>query len=412
MKNKDHSYIEYIAVIITALLIIVSIFLIIFNYFKKEKIRKYSDYEMLITESTYKYLDNHKDIVEKLKKDYAYINLKVEDLVKDSYLNNDIKNPKTKKSALNDKIGITLDEYENISVIYPSKYDSGLFTKNIIKNLSNKELSLKDILNTTSLSFVYDGKIIDNYLTSENIKLKEEYNLNEIGLYEITYIFKEKEYKTNVIVVDDKAPLINDITYNKEKYESSITISATVSDEDSGLASYSISKTCKNYQNITSNKIEGEINENGKWYICVKDLSGNMTKKEINITNIDNTPPVINIGEFDKDNKIITLNDLKTTGHLLEQFMNGSFWNFHYHRQMGMYLWMLLQFCKKEYGYTPKDWTFQANIIAVETTGSNRASVFNIDSDILNIGRLEFCRLLKMVAYCEINGYSDDVTFI
>ena len=75
--------------------------------------------------------------------------------------------------------------------------------------------------------------------------------------------------------------------------------------QDSVLASYSISKTCKNYQNITSNKIEGEINENGKWYICVKDLSGNMTKKEINITNIDNTPPVINIGEFDKDNKII-----------------------------------------------------------------------------------------------------------
>lgn len=305
MKNKDRSYIEYIAVIITALLIIVSIFLIIFNYFKKEKIRKYSDYEMLITESTYKYLDNHKDIVEKLKNDYAYINLKVGDLVHDSYLNSDIKNPKTKRSALDDKIGITLDEYENISVIYPSKYDSGFFTKNIIKNLSNKELSLKDILNTTSLAFVYDGKIIDNYLTLDNVKLKEEYNLDEIGLYEITYIFKEKEYKTNVIVVDDKAPLITDINYNKEKYQNSIMVSANVADEDSGLASYSISKTCKNYQNVTSNKIEGEINENGLWYICVKDLSGNMTKKEINITNIDNTPPVINIGEFDKDNKII-----------------------------------------------------------------------------------------------------------
>lgn len=305
MKNKDRSYIEYIAVIITALLIIVSISLIIFNYFKKEKIRKYSDYEMLITDSTYKYLDNHKDIVEKLKKDYAYINLKVEDLVNDSYLNNDIKNPKTKKSALNDKIGITLDEYENISVTYPSKYDSGFFTKNIIKNLSNKELSLKDILNTTSLAFVYDGKIIDNYLTLDNVKLKEKYNLDEIGLYEITYIFKEKEYKTNVIVVDDRAPLITDINYNKEKYQNSIMVSANVADEDSGLASYSISKTCKNYQNVTGNKIEGEINENGLWYICVKDLSGNMTKKEINITNIDNTPPVINIGEFDKDNKII-----------------------------------------------------------------------------------------------------------
>lgn len=305
MKNKDRSYIEYIAVIITALLIIVSISLIIFNYFKKEKIRKYNDYEMLITDSTYKYLDNHKDIVDKLKNDYAYFNLKVEDLVHDSYLNSDIKNPKTKRSALDDKIGITLDEYENISVIYPSKYDSGFFTKNIIKNLSNKELSLKDILNTTSLAFVYDGKIIDNYLTLDNVKLKEKYNLDEIGLYEITYIFKEKEYKTNVIVVDDKAPLITDINYNKEKYQNSISVSANVADEDSGLASYSISKTCKNYRNVTGNKIDGEINENGLWYICVKDLSGNMTKKEINITNIDNTPPVINIGEFDKDNKII-----------------------------------------------------------------------------------------------------------
>lgn len=305
MKTKDHSYIEYISIIVTALLIILSITLIITNHFKKQNIKKYNDYEMLITESTYKYLDNHKDIINKLKKDYAYINLKVEDLVNDSYLSKNIKNPKTKKSALNDKIGITLDEYENISVTYPSKYDSGLFTKNIVKNLSNKSLNLKDILNTPSLSFSYNGKIISDYLTLKNIKLKEEYNLDEIGLYEITYIFKDKEYKTNVIVVDDKAPIISDITYNKEKYASSIIISATVTDEDSGLASYSISKTCKNYQNITENKIEATIDENGIWYICVKDLSGNMTKEEVNITNIDNIAPEININEFDEENKII-----------------------------------------------------------------------------------------------------------
>lgn len=305
MKTKDHSYIEYISIIVTALLIILSITLIITNHFKKQNIKKYNDYEMLITESTYKYLDNHKDIINKLKKDYAYINLKVEDLVNDSYLSKNIKNPKTRKSALNDKIGITLDEYENISVTYPSKYDSGLFTKNIVKNLSNKSLNLKDILNTPSLSFSYNGKIISDYLTLKNIKLKEEYNLDEIGLYEITYIFKDKEYKTNVIVVDDKAPIISDITYNKEKYASSIIISATVTDEDSGLASYSISKTCKNYQNITENKIEATIDENGIWYICVKDLSGNMTKEEVNITNIDNIAPEININEFDEENKII-----------------------------------------------------------------------------------------------------------
>ena len=44
MKNKDQSYIEYIAVIITALLIIVSITLIITNYFKKEKIMFVGDF--------------------------------------------------------------------------------------------------------------------------------------------------------------------------------------------------------------------------------------------------------------------------------------------------------------------------------------------------------------------------------
>lgn len=305
MKNKDRSYIEYIFIVVTALLIIVSIVLIITNYFKKEKIKKYNDYELLVTDSTYKYLDSHKDIVDKLKSNYAYVNLKVEDLVDDAYLSEDIINPKTKKSALNDKIGVTLDEYENVAVSYPSKYDSGLFTKNIIKNLSNETLSLKDILNTTSLAFTLDGKIIGGYLTLDNIKLKEKYDLNEIGLYEVSYIFNEKEYKTKVIVVDDKAPIISDITYNKDKYQSSIVISAGVFDEDSGLASYSISKTCKDYQNITGDKIEGTITENGVWNICVKDLSGNMTRKEVNITNIDNTAPVISVLDFNEENKII-----------------------------------------------------------------------------------------------------------
>lgn len=115
---------------------------------------------------------------------------------------------------------------------------------------------------------------------------------------------------------------------------------------------------------------------------------------------------------IDIDNKIITLNDLKTTGHLLSQFMTDSFLRFHYPRQMGFYMWILLQYCKQAYGYNSKEWTSKANIIAVETTSNNQAGIFNINSEILNSGRKEFCRLLKMVAYCEINGYSDDVTFI
>lgn len=115
---------------------------------------------------------------------------------------------------------------------------------------------------------------------------------------------------------------------------------------------------------------------------------------------------------IDVENKIITLNDLKTTGHLLCQFMEGSFINFHYSRQFAMYLYVLLRYCEKEYGYNPEEWTFKCNVIVVETTADNRVGVFNISTTDLENGRREFCKLLKMVAYCEMTDYSDDIVFV
>lgn len=115
---------------------------------------------------------------------------------------------------------------------------------------------------------------------------------------------------------------------------------------------------------------------------------------------------------IDTDNKIITLNDLKTTGHLIGQFMEDSFVKFHYSRQFGMYLWMLLRYCEKEYNYNPIDWTVRCNVIVVETTANNSAGIFPINLDLLEQGRKEFCKLLKMVAYCEMNEYSNDITFV
>lgn len=117
---------------------------------------------------------------------------------------------------------------------------------------------------------------------------------------------------------------------------------------------------------------------------------------------------------IDPENKIITLNDLKTTGHLLHQFMepNGSFQAFHYSRQFAYYIWILLRYCEKEYGYNKEEWTVKCNVIVVETTSTNSVGVYTINKDLLEQGRKEFCRLLKMVAYCEMNDYSDDIIFI
>lgn len=117
---------------------------------------------------------------------------------------------------------------------------------------------------------------------------------------------------------------------------------------------------------------------------------------------------------IDVDNKIITLNDLKTTGHLCCQFMKpgGSLETFHYERQFAYYLYILLRYCEREYGYNPEEWTVKCNVIVVETTADNRASIFPITPELLEKGRQEFCKLLKMVSYYELMGYENEVVFI
>lgn len=117
---------------------------------------------------------------------------------------------------------------------------------------------------------------------------------------------------------------------------------------------------------------------------------------------------------IDTDSKTIVLNDLKTTGHLCCQFMQpgGSLETFHYERQFAFYLYVLLRYCEKTYGYNPEEWTIKCNVIVVETTADNRAAIFPITEELLEKGRREFCKLLKMVAYYELVGYESEVIFV
>lgn len=114
---------------------------------------------------------------------------------------------------------------------------------------------------------------------------------------------------------------------------------------------------------------------------------------------------------IDLDNKIITLNDLKTTSHMSCKFMSTSWKDYNYDRQFAGYIYVLLRYCEKEYGYNSNDWTVKANVIVSETGFDNRCTVFPITLDMLQRGRKEFCKLLKMVAYCEMFDYPE-VTFI
>lgn len=116
---------------------------------------------------------------------------------------------------------------------------------------------------------------------------------------------------------------------------------------------------------------------------------------------------------IDKENKKLVLNDLKTSSKLLSMFMgeHGSFAHYHYSRQMAAYLWVLYLYCQKEYS-VDKTWDVSANMIVVETTGENNCGTFRVSRQQLTEGKKEFCRLMKMVGYCEMFDYDDNIEFI
>ena len=114
---------------------------------------------------------------------------------------------------------------------------------------------------------------------------------------------------------------------------------------------------------------------------------------------------------IDHDNKVLTLNDLKTTSKPVNEFLGNSFIKFHYYTQFSLYLYVLIQYCKQKYGYD-ENWTYDCNVMVVGTRGDNETAVYKVIDPFIKEGKKEFCRLLKMVAYCEMYGYDDDYMFI
>lgn len=106
---------------------------------------------------------------------------------------------------------------------------------------------------------------------------------------------------------------------------------------------------------------------------------------------------------IDKENNRIVLNDLKTTGHILADFGNGSFVKFHYARQMAMYLWLLKLYVQRTYGMEHPQ--MFANMMLVSTIPDYRTGIYRCKNHEIAQGFKEFKRLLRMVAYCEIYGY-------
>lgn len=119
---------------------------------------------------------------------------------------------------------------------------------------------------------------------------------------------------------------------------------------------------------------------------------------------------------IDHENKIIYLNDLKTTSKPCETFMggiyegswyNGSMQKLHYMRQFSVYLMMLQMYCEQVLGLT--DYNYKCNVIVVETTGNNKSKVFPINNSYIQYGAKEFKELICRVAFHELYGYEQTV---
>jgi len=124
----------------------------------------------------------------------------------------------------------------------------------------------------------------------------------------------------------------------------------------------------------------------------------------------------------DVENKILTLNDLKTTGASIATFAGttfevggldgnvytkraeGSFQKFHYYRQMAMYAFILKSYAEHEYGFDDS-WTFNVNMLVVETNAPYLSHVFAVGPQWLSKGDFEFTTLLKRLAFHKVHGF-------
>ena len=128
---------------------------------------------------------------------------------------------------------------------------------------------------------------------------------------------------------------------------------------------------------------------------------------------------------IDVSEKIIYLNDLKTSGKNVnyfmggniplfdelgnktgEQWIDGSFQKYHYYRQIAFYLIVLQIYCQSQ-GYT--GYRYKANMAVVQTLPEFNSRLYEVPEKYIKAGMEEFKELICRVAFHEIHGY--DVEF-
>jgi hypothetical protein len=110
---------------------------------------------------------------------------------------------------------------------------------------------------------------------------------------------------------------------------------------------------------------------------------------------------------LDREECVVTLNDLKTTGKPLGFFMgnlvtqegeevwyDGSFQKYHYYRQMAMYGWLLQAALKQFYNI---NYQLKVNMLVIETIPYFNGKIFVVNGNFIKEGLKELKQLLTLV---------------
>lgn len=199
---------------------------------------------------------------------------------------------------------INIAEYsgrgEYIDFTAPSTDIEEIFNKgSSVSRWSGPEYSNAQIVASIALikTYIKDATILDIYNFLRNFSV----DIGEAGKDEL-YGYGCPTFKNLTISdIDKKAPEFKEITYENENWEVLKQVKI-VAEDNIRMNAWAITKNengpeeneWKILEVVTPNlDVTTEITENGKYYIWIRDIAGNMATKDIQIDKVDNTPPQI-----------------------------------------------------------------------------------------------------------------------
>lgn len=105
---------------------------------------------------------------------------------------------------------------------------------------------------------------------------------------------------------------------------------------------------------------------------------------------------------IDKENNVITVNDLKTIGRIVSEF-EGNFQRFAYYRELSIYCWLLSMCAKKFYGMNNP--TMKSNCLVVSTIPGHYTKTYKVTREDFVKGWNEFKERIKYIAKYITEGY-------